>query len=624
MARAKAGKKTKSPEPPEDRDPKKARLLPRALPPLALFILGTVLALAVSRAGGLPVDDAYIHLTFARNLSDGLGPCFNPGEFSLGFTSPLWAAFLASCEYLMDEAVPAGKVMGAISLGAAAALAYLIVFISVAGAETEQADSPPSGPSRDSHDDDAEISARAFRRTGLALAAGLCVALSGNLAWLAGSGMEAITFLALGMAAIFFLWREEPRPLLGGLFLGLCVLTRPTGVLLLAIAAAGAALFPKRRRDMLMASAIGMALNLPWLAYSLAKTGHLLPPTRAGKLASNLFNSGLAAKGIKVFLKEHLVYFFVADKAVLVLALIGAAAALLALALAWRGRRQTPADGRDADDAGTGPFGTLLAASRELTAADAVALWAIGHFLNHALFFRSTAALTPYHNLRYQPMLIPASAVFAALALSRLAELVRARADRAGLRAKSDSKSASAGAAKKGKGAAAGHDASGVRVIDLAALLLVVGPALAGSLDLPNWRALYRVECAHLEEVHRRAAVYARDKLPPDARIACLDIGALGYYSDRYVIDLGGLIDPDALPHLEKSRTGPYIMDKNATHLFHMNRPDSEVVTGAMADNGLVYDLKPLGVFQFPDYSKPVLLHSLAIEVYEVHPIKAP
>ena len=42
-----------------------------------------------------PIDDAYITFRYARNLAEGLGLVYNPGEWVLGTTAPLWAVVLA-------------------------------------------------------------------------------------------------------------------------------------------------------------------------------------------------------------------------------------------------------------------------------------------------------------------------------------------------------------------------------------------------------------------------------------------------------------------------------------------------------------------------------------------------
>jgi hypothetical protein len=129
-----------------------------------------------------------------------------------------------------------------------------------------------------------------------------------------------------------------------------------------------------------------------------------------------------------------------------------------------------------------------------------------------------------------------------------------------------------------------------------------------------------------LQEEHRAAAEWARDNLPPEARIACLDIGILGYYSKRSVADLGGLIDPSIIPDLEHRRVGPYLVKKRATHYFALTRHDSERITGVKKDENVLYRLRLLQRFDAPPYSEPppVFLHSLGIEVYEILPLAPP
>jgi hypothetical protein len=42
--------------------------------------------------------------------------------------------------------------------------------------------------------------------------------------------------------------------------------------------------------------------------------------------------------------------------------------------------------------------------------------------------------------------------------------------------------------------------------------------------------------------------IWARDRTPPGASFAIPDIGAFGYYSDRRVLDLYGLVTPEIAP----------------------------------------------------------------------------
>ncbi len=59
---------------------------------LAMFALPAMVALAARLLTGPHViDDAYITFRYARNLAEGLGLVYNPGEWVLGTTAPLWA-----------------------------------------------------------------------------------------------------------------------------------------------------------------------------------------------------------------------------------------------------------------------------------------------------------------------------------------------------------------------------------------------------------------------------------------------------------------------------------------------------------------------------------------------------
>src|SRR5215211_5884052 len=74
---------------------------------LAVAALVTVffyLILSVLNFGlGFPLDDSWIHLTYARNLTEHGQWAFRLGERSAGSTSPLWTASL-SIGFLLDLA----------------------------------------------------------------------------------------------------------------------------------------------------------------------------------------------------------------------------------------------------------------------------------------------------------------------------------------------------------------------------------------------------------------------------------------------------------------------------------------------------------------------------------------
>jgi arabinofuranosyltransferase len=68
--------------------------------PRAPYLVPLVLALAArldfARRLHFAAEDAYITFRYAENWAHGLGPVYNAGERVMGFSSPLWTAWLAS------------------------------------------------------------------------------------------------------------------------------------------------------------------------------------------------------------------------------------------------------------------------------------------------------------------------------------------------------------------------------------------------------------------------------------------------------------------------------------------------------------------------------------------------
>jgi hypothetical protein len=77
--------------------------------------------------GPHPIDDAYITFRYARNLAEGLGLVYNPGEWVLGTTAPLWAIVLAAGYRIGAIDLPwLATVFSAVCDGASAALLVLL------------------------------------------------------------------------------------------------------------------------------------------------------------------------------------------------------------------------------------------------------------------------------------------------------------------------------------------------------------------------------------------------------------------------------------------------------------------------------------------------------------------
>ncbi|HEV2852559.1 MAG TPA: hypothetical protein VHC97_07120 [Thermoanaerobaculia bacterium] len=205
---------------------------------------------------GFPLDDSWIHLQFARNLANGFGLSYNPGEPVTGSTAPLWTALLS-----LLFPLPGGVVLWT---------KLLSIGLYLAGIDATW---------------------RLARELGLprglsALAAGLTLATSW-LVWSALSGMEIPLFVLLSLWGMILHLRERavpPRPPLSLAVLAVAVLARPEGLLLLLLAGLDRLLAPRPSLRPLLAGAAlaALALASPFLFYAWAG-GSVLPTTYAAK-----------------------------------------------------------------------------------------------------------------------------------------------------------------------------------------------------------------------------------------------------------------------------------------------------------------------------------------------------
>jgi arabinofuranosyltransferase len=232
-----------------------------------LALLGALLYLGYSlRFGfvGFPLDDAWIHQTYARNLALHHQLAYNPGQPSVGSTSPLWSVLVTPAYVLPLEYRFWTYLLGAILLALTGWITY-------------------------------RLASALFPEDSLTpiLAGAFCV-LEWHLAWAAFSGMETVLFVFLSILAIER-YVADGRPFLIGVVTGLLTLTRPEGVLLLALLILDTLLRRKRTRDTLTwAQAVTSAgflllgflvLIIPYLIVNLTVTGNLFPNTFYAKQA---------------------------------------------------------------------------------------------------------------------------------------------------------------------------------------------------------------------------------------------------------------------------------------------------------------------------------------------------
>lgn len=211
---------------------------------------------------GLPLDDAWIHLVYARSIAHHGLPYYNEGELEAGFTSPLWAVACAGAVLVSDlSGLPvalATKGLG-VTCGIGLTLGVYALTRTLAGGVLG------------------------------ALFAAALTALTPGLAFAQLSGMEVSLAAALAVWALWAMQRKHDW--LTGLLLGLAVITRPELVLLVACAAIVTLSFSSvegaARRFRQLGLRVGPTVLLVglWAAYCLAVTGSPLPNTFHAKFS---------------------------------------------------------------------------------------------------------------------------------------------------------------------------------------------------------------------------------------------------------------------------------------------------------------------------------------------------
>ncbi len=470
-----------------------------------LAVAGTLLVARAAGYAGFPLDDAWIHQTYARNLATSGQLAFLPGQPSAGSTSPAWSFLLSVGTLLGLDARTWTYLWGAIWLAATAWLVYRLFLRLVALV--------PGAPS-------------ASPRLA-ALLAGLLCAVEWHLVWAAASGMETLMFTALSLALLdaFFaqtgqqaqhlpsLQQEERfvRAVGLGLLAGILVLTRPEGLILAGLVLAGTAVWPWPRsraelRSRLLTSAAAVSgfavLLVPYVAFNLRTGGSLWPNTFYAKQAEYQADLSLPQRFWQV-LSPTLV-------GPQVLLLPGLAYGIYRLA---RG---------------------VAAQAGSWTALLPLAWWLA------LLTVYAWRLPVGYQHGRYSMPTIPLLLLYGAWGT---AALLRPRSTHLAVRVAS-------------------------RALPAAVALLAVAFWWRGALA-------YRDDVAFIENEMVATAHWLAAHTDPGDVVAVHDIGAVGYYLDRPLLDMAGLITPDVIPFLA----------------------DADALVGWMLEHGADYAVL------FPDFS---------------------
>jgi hypothetical protein len=223
---------------------------------IVLQALSAALYLRKTDQFGFPLDDAWIHQIYARNLGLHGVMAFNQGQPSTGSTSFGWTLLLAAGYWLGIPFFLWTYLWGSIFAVATACTA-------------------------------AQLSQHYFGDFRNAVIVAVISLLEWHLAWAAVSGMEIglFTFLTL---LFFLLLRRDTSPLLLAGLTGMIVLVRPEGILLALVY--GIKLFldqPRNTRQILRQGIafllVFLLLISPWIVFNLTYSHRPFPNTIAAK-----------------------------------------------------------------------------------------------------------------------------------------------------------------------------------------------------------------------------------------------------------------------------------------------------------------------------------------------------
>ncbi|MDX1663798.1 MAG: hypothetical protein R3272_08390 [Candidatus Promineifilaceae bacterium] len=468
----------------------------------AVGVAAVLLYVALSSlAGGpgFPLDDGWIHQTYARNLAAVGRWEYTGGETSAGSTAPLWTVLLAVGYLLQLPHLPWAYLLGALSL-VALLWSGMMLWRALW----------PQWAERD-------------------WLVGLFLALTWPLVWAAVSGMETLLFTALGLMLLWLYSRAGKTPLwLSGLLAGLLVMIRPEGLLLLVLIALALAV-RGARRSLLLFLSVAALLLLPYFALNLSLGGALWPSTLYAKQAEygQILTRPLPIRYLNLF------YFSAGGPPVGWRGISGAHllllpgllfAAVWAVREDWRHRR--------------------LRATLPL-------LWAAGHIFAYAWRLPVT-----YQHGRY---LLPALPVWVLYGLAGWSQL----------------------AARWPHSRGAARLLTRVGKLVLAVLLLLF--FLLGA-------QAYVTDVAFIQSEMVDVALWLRAHTPPEALVATHDIGAIGYFARRPLLDLAGLITPEVVPFLgNEAALADYVRRSGADYLVTAPGWPYPLLTGA-ADTTLLYE----------------------------------
>jgi len=416
---------------------------------------------------GFPLDDAWIHQTYARNLILYEDWVYTPGVKSAGSTAPLWTMILALGYILNVDHLFWVFTLGSILLCMLGFVGYICF-------------------------------TKLTKIYGwLATLSALFLIFEWHLVWSAVSGMETIFFALLILIVLTGIISLRRNWFVLGVIIGLSVWVRPDGITLLGPAVLAIILSPKSPQENIQTLAkflLGFILFfIPYLAFNFQIAGTCWPNTFYAKQAE-----------YKSTLELPMYYRY---SKLIILPLIGAGVLLVP--------------------------GFVYITYQNLKSKNWDPILGIVWFLGYIFLY---ALLLPL-NYQHGRYLIPAMPVYFVWGMAGTAIYISA------LKRES---------IKRILG----------RSFLLASTLLLFAFWVLGGRS-------YARDVAIIETEMVQSALWIKNNTSSDDLIGAHDIGALGYFSERRILDLAGLISPDVIGFIsDEEKLANYLDQEQVMYLM--------------------------------------------------------
>jgi len=413
---------------------------------------------------GFPLDDAWIHQTYARNLLRFGDWVFNPGLRSAGSTSPLWTILLIPGHLFSNYFF----LFWTIIISSGLFITSAIIFQNILEKLIQTKTKFPFG--------------------------GLLFLFEWHIAWAANSGMETILFIFFILAFIYYLYSEKNLIHLW-IILGLIIFIRPDGITLM-----GPLFFvlimdnnmrqPKKIKDHIVGIVIFLCMLLLFSIFNYRLSGQFLPNTFFAKQAEYQILL-LRPLGVRVI-------------ELLIIPLTGVGILLVPGFLVFMYQSIIEKNWKNI---------TLF-------------LWFFGYILMYAIRLPVN-----YQHGRY---LIPTIPVFILISCIGTIKLFN-------------------------------NQSLNFKLFKLGYSLTIISVLI---IFFTLGAKAYAEDVAIIETEMVETAIWINNNLDDGAIIAAHDIGALGYFGNRKIIDLAGLISSDVIPIIrDEPGLEMYLNQNNADYL---------------------------------------------------------